>query len=110
MSYHHFGLIAAPPRAGEYLSYDPSRAPLRVREETADWLFPLLSRTPTFYQNLGQPGHGFDMAGITLVPPSSLPVLRSVCLTQHRDPSLLRLAALCKRGMAEGKFLLHYGL
>lgn len=110
MSYHHFGLIAAPPRAGEYLSYDPSRAPLRVREETADWLFPLLEKIPTFSQNLGQPSCGFDMAGITLVPPSSLPMLRSVCLTQRREPSLLRLAALCKRGMVEGSFLLHYGL
>ena len=113
MAYHHFRLVKSPPGPGEYLEWQPSADLLPLLDDTADLLFRLVDSMPSYYQNLGMPGCGFDETGITLIPPSSLPILEQAAqelFPYWGDESLLSLAQLCREGMASSSFLLHFGL
>ena len=110
MAHHDFGILAEhEERSDAYFPYTPEKfGCIRVDMDVIDAcdLFSELQDLPTYIQRISRPAQGFDEAGITLIPPGSLPRLRRAA-AQH---GLTALAALARRAEQMGCFVIHFGI
>lgn len=81
MAYHEFGILSThEEQRHAYFEYTPEKfSCIRVDMSLIDscGLFLELQDLPTYFQRISWPAYGFDEAGITLIPPDSLPRLRA---------------------------------
>lgn len=77
-----------------------------------DW-WDSLNLIKTYSHNLNKVNFGFDRWGVTLIPPSSLPQLQDIVLSDKRisiDENLLELSKLIKKAIDENKYMIYYGV
>lgn len=106
---HEFGIMERAPGPGErYDDYEPWK--YRSVAVSDDWIEPLLPKlmaADCFWHTLDQPGKGLDYAGVTLIPPASLGVVRQV---MQGFPALAPLRKLLAEAEAAGQFVIHFGI
>ena len=75
-----------------------------------EWIVPSM-KMPTYLFSLNRPSHGIDHYAVTLVPPSSLPVLLEVVKPwKEADESVRRLTGLIQEAIENGKYMIVYGV
>lgn len=73
-----------------------------------DWMLQA-DHIPTFWHNIHNPQHGIEHYAITLYPPSSLPALIQITSSREEE-EMIALTALLKKGLAENKYAISYGI
>ena len=110
MAYHEFGILSThEEQRHEYFEYTPEKfSCIRVDMSLIDscGLFLELQDLPTYFQRISWPAYGFDEAGITLIPPDSLPRLRAAA-ARH---GLTELTALVEQAEQMRCFVIHFGI
>ena len=113
-----FGIIENFYEKGDYTGYCPKKYHCIAIDDDLylnDW-WEALSRIDTF--NVGskgvlQPQKALSRWGITIIPPSSLPALLEIVLSDRRskkDKRLIAFAGLLHRAIIENKYVIHYGV
>ena len=110
MAKYEFGIMEQPPEAERrYDDYDPWNYP-RLAVIDDDALDPVLWQLrdlACYWHTLKRPARGIAEVGINLIPPESLPqMLRAL----PAEEAFLPLAALLSAAIAEGKFVILFGL
>jgi len=104
---HEFGIMLTDPKSGEtYSEYEPQKyGCVTVHDEIVERFGDSVLRDlPCFWCSVDRPEKGLAYCGITLIPPSSLPVLLKAA--GGSEP----LQKLIEKAMAENRFIIHFGL
>jgi hypothetical protein len=111
MAKHEFGIFEADPvPEGSYDTYEPEKYDCIVVDD--DYIEPLLEKLnllKTYSHRISRPIKGLVYAGITLIPPSSLPQFKKIIDTT----GLKELQVLSKKideAIQRHKFMIHYGI
>ena len=109
MAHHEFGIMPRDPVPGErYDAYEPEKYRcVCVDDARIEPLLETLAEMPTYWHTLDRPERGLAYCGITLIPPSSLPVFLSALDTSE---TWTALGGLLEEARAAGRFVIHYGL
>ena len=109
MASYEFGVMDPGPLPGvRYDAYEPENYRcIPIRDDLIDPLLNPFNAFRTYYHTLSVPGTGLTWAGITLIPPESLPGFLSVLPDgQAYD----RLRTLFREALARERFVICYGL
>ncbi|MGN1089786.1 MAG: hypothetical protein ACI4Q6_05240 [Huintestinicola sp.] len=82
-------------------------------EEYIDRWWERLMEMDTYFHTLDRPEKGLARWGITLIPPSSLPILYDIVTSDRcfgKDPQLTELGAVIWDALKRGKNIIHYGI
>ncbi len=111
MARHEFGMLESPPEPARlYETYEPERYRcLSVEDRYIEPLLPKLVDMPTFFHSLSRSGYGLAYAGITLIPPSSLPELARVLASEPGD-AYRELLELVRSAEAQKRYIIHFGI
>lgn len=111
MARHEFGVMESTPALADlYVTYEPERYRcLTVDDRYLEPLLPKLADMPTCFHGLGRPARGLAYAGITLIPPTSLPQLERV-LAAEKDDAYRELLRLVRTAEAQGRYVIHFGI
>ena len=104
---HEFGIMLTDPQPGEnYIDYEPEKySCVTVHDEIVEKFGDnVLCDLPCYWCTVDRPAKGLAYCGITLIPPSPLPVLLQAA---GESESLQRLV---EKAMAENRFVIHFGL
>lgn len=103
---HEFGIMSTDPEQGRrYDTYEPKKyGCIAVHDDLVERFAPALDSVLCYWHTLDRPEKGLAYCGITLIPPQSLPLFLDA--VTEIEP----LRNLIHRAMAEGKFIIHYGL
>ena len=108
---HDFGVIPAfDPHSPEYEEYTPEKYGCVPVDD--DDMLPVMEKLrdlDTFYHRGSRPAKGFAWCGITLIPPASLGAFLAA-VEEEKSPAFAPLAEKIREAMAEGKYMIHYGL
>ena len=109
MASYEFGIMDPGPLPGvRYDTYEPEKYRcIPVRDDLIDPLLEAFSAFGTYYHTLSVPGMGLSWAGITLIPPESLPGFLSV-LPEGSEYDGLR--TMFREARAKERFVICYGL
>ena len=109
MACHEFGLLPEMPAPGErYDAYEPERYRcICVDDDLIEPLLKKLAGMPTYWHSLDRPERGLAYCGITLIPPSSIPVFLEAL---DASEEWTALGGLPEEARAKGRFVIHYGL
>lgn len=109
MAKHEFGLMKTDPVPGvRYDEYEPQKYDcISIHDDYIEPLLPELNGIDFFWHTLDCPGKGLAYTGITLIPPSSMgDVLAVLGDWEFFAP----LRELLSRAVAEGRFVIHFGI
>lgn len=110
-----FGIIQNFDKDKIYCKYEPQKYNCVTIDDDRyinDWWQELL-KIDTYNMSLTQPQKALFRWGITLIPPESLPALLTIVENDRRyhwDSHLRALAQLLRQAIAEGKYVIHYGV
>ena len=113
-----FGMIENFNEKADYTEYSPKKYHCVAIDDDLylnDW-WAALSRIDTFNvytKGVLQPQKSLSRWGITIIPPSSLPALLDIVLSDRRskrDKRLSAFAGLIHQAITENKYLIHYGV
>ncbi len=113
-----FGIIENFNEKADYSGYFPKKYHCIAIDDDLymnDW-WESLSRIDTFNvytEGVLQPQKALSRWGITIIPPSSLPALLDIVLSDKRskkDKRLIAFANLIHRAVTENKYMIHYGV
>ncbi|MDY4105748.1 MAG: hypothetical protein SOY37_09230 [Oscillospiraceae bacterium] len=109
MASYEFGVMDPGPLPGvRYDAYEPEKYRcIPVRDDLIDPLLEAFSAFDTCYHTLSVPGTGLSWAGITLIPPDSLPGFLSVL---PDGAAYDGLRAVLRDARARNRFVICYGL
>lgn len=107
MAEHEFGIMERAPEPGvRYDDYAPWKyRSVAVSDEWIEPLLPRLRAADCFLAYLL--GKGLAYGGVTLIPPTSLGVVRQA---MEGIPGLAAVCALLAEAEAAGKFVIHFGI
>jgi hypothetical protein len=113
-----FGIIENFDEKRDYTGYCPEKYHCLAIDDDLylnDW-WNALSRIDTFNvyeKGVLQPQKALSRWGITIIPPSSLPVLLDIVLSDKRskkDKRLIAFAGMIHQAIVENKYMIHYGV
>ncbi|MBQ3490050.1 MAG: hypothetical protein IJA86_05640 [Clostridia bacterium] len=113
-----FGIIENFNENGDYTEYCPEKYHCVAIDDDRylnDW-WKALSQIDTFNvyaKGILQPQKALSRWGITVIPPSSLPALLDIVLSDKRskkDKRLIVFAGLIHQAITENKYMIHYGV
>ena len=113
-----FGIIDFFDEHGDYTEYTPERYQCVAIDDDKylnDWWDSLLEiNTFNVYgEHILQPQKALSRWGTTIIPPSSLPKLLNIVVSDKRyrqDQRLVAFALLIERAIEHGKHMIHYGV
>ena len=113
-----FGIVENFNEKADYTEYSPKKYHCVAIDDDLylnDW-WNALSYIDTFNvytKGVLQPQKALSRWGITIIPPSSLPALLDIVLSDKRskkDKRLIVLANLIHQAITENKYMIHYGV
>ena len=113
-----FGIIENFDEKADYTGYFPKKYHcVAINDDLYlnDW-WEALSRIDTFNvytKGVLQPQKALSRWGTTVIPPTSLPALLEIVLSDRRskkDKRLIAFARLLHRAIIESKYVIHYGV
>lgn len=110
-----FGIIDQFDKTMDYSDYDPEQYHCVYIDDDLyidDW-WERLVLMKTYFHRFSRPEFGLARYGVTLIPPESLPAFQDIVVSDKRineDKQLVLLARLIQKALAEGKYMIHYGV
>ena len=113
-----FGIIENFDEKADYTDYSPKKYHcVAINDDLYlnDW-WEALTRIDTFNvytKGVLQPQKALSRWGTTVIPPTSLPALLEIVLSDRRskkDKRLIAFARLLHRAIIESKYVIHYGV
>lgn len=110
-----FGIIQDFDKDKSYSTYEPHKyncVAIADDRYINDWWQELL-KIDTYNMSISQSQKALSRWGTTIIPPESLPALLAIVEKDRRyrwDRRLRVLAKLLRRAIAEGKYVIHYGV
>lgn len=113
-----FGIIEYFDEYGDYTEYAPERYQCVAIDDDKylnDWWNSLLEIDTfnVYSKHIMQPQKALSRWGITIIPPSSLPKLLNIVVSDkryRRDKRLVDFALLIQRAIEHEKYMIHYGV
>ena len=113
-----FGIIENFNEKGNNTKYDPEKYGCVAIDDDKylnDWWNALLEidTLNVYSKRILQPQKALSRWGITIIPPSSLPKLLEIVISDkryRRDKRLQALAVLIRQAMEREKYMIHYGV
>lgn len=113
-----FGIIASFDESGDYTEYAPERYHCVAIDDDKylnDWWNSLLEidTFSVFSEHILQPQKALSRWGITIIPPSSLPRLLNIVVSDERyrrDKRLVAFAFLIRQAIEREKYMIHFGV
>ena len=113
-----FGMIENFDEKGDYTKYAPEKYGCFAIDDDKylnDWWNALLEidTLNVYSKRILQPQKALSRWGITIIPPSSLPKLLEIVISDkryRRDKRLQALAVLIRQAMEREKYMIHYGV
>ena len=113
-----FGIIENFNEKADYTEYCPKKYHCVAIDDDLylnDWwsALSLIDTYNVYSKGLLQPQKALSRWGITIIPPSSLPALLDIVLSDKRskkDKRLIVFAGLLHRAIMENKYVIHYGV
>ena len=113
-----FGMIENFDEKGDYTKYAPEKYGCIAIDDDKylnDWWNALLEidTLNVYSKRILQPQKALSRWGITIIPPSSLPKLLEIVISDkryRRDKRLQALAVLIRQAMEREKYMIHYGV
>lgn len=113
-----FGVIECFDKYGDYTKYTPERYHCVAIDDDKylnDWWDSLLEIDTfnVFSEHILQPQKALSRWGITIIPPSSLPKLLNIVVSDkryQRDERLVAFASLIRQAIEHKKYMIHYGV
>ena len=111
MAKHEFGIFETDPKSeGSYDTYKPEKYNcIAVDDDYIEPLFEKLRLLETYSHRISRPSKGLEYAGITLIPPSSLPKFKKI-IDSAGVTELKGLSKIIDEAMQRHKFMIHYGI
>lgn len=109
MAKHEFGIMQEPPQKGQrYDEYDPqSYNCISVNDDYLEDIVMKFNGIDFYWHTLDVPAKGIAYAGITLIPPASIPALITVIENIY---GLSELKVLLQNAYHVNKWVIHFGL
>lgn len=109
MAKHEFGIMERDPQPGErYDDYEPEKYRcVTVDDQYLEDILEDFLGIPFYWHTVDRPGNCLDYCGITLIPPSSIPLFLGA-LEGKEGFSALR--PLLRQAEERGKFVIHFGI
>ena len=104
---HEFGIMLTNPQPGEsFFDYEPEKYNcVTVHDEIVEQFGDnVLCDLPCYWCTVDRPAKGLACCGITLIPPTSLPVLL------HAAGGSEPLRKLIEKAIKENRYVIHFGL
>jgi len=107
MAKHEFGIMPAAPQKGQrYDDYLPQKYNcITVDDRHIENLD--LEHIDFFWHTLDDGGKGLAYCGVTLIPPEAIPQFIAAI---DAIPALSELESLLQKALAEGRWVIHFGL
>lgn len=113
-----FGIIEHLDAKADYTEYSPKKYHCVAIDDDLylnDWwrALSLIDTYNVYSKGVLQPQKALSRWGITIIPPSSLPALLDIVLSDKRykkDKRLIAFAGLLHRAIMENKYVIHYGV
>lgn len=113
-----FGIIECFDEHGDYTEYTPERYQCVAIDDDKylnDWWTSLLEIDTfnVYSEHILQPQKALSRWGVSIIPPSSLPKLLNIVVSEkryHQDKRLVALALLIQKAIEHGKYMIHYGV
>ena len=113
-----FGIIENFDESADYTEYSPKKYHCVAIDDDLymnDWWNALLQIDTfnVYSKGVLQPQKALSRWGITIIPPSSLPALLDIVLSDKRskkDKRLIAFAGLIHQAIIENKYMIHYGV
>lgn len=113
-----FGIIENFDESVDYTEYSPKKYHCVAIDDDLymnDWWNALLQIDTfnVYTKGVLQPQKALSRWGITIIPPSSLPALLDIVLSDRRskrDKRLIAFAGLIHQAIIENKYMIHYGV
>ena len=109
MAKHEFGIMQNAPEKGKrYDEYEPQRYNcISVDDVYVEKLDEKLIDVDFYWHTTDVSGKGLAYCGVTLIPPTSIFMLRDAV---KNEAVLSELRALSEKALEENKWIIHYGL
>ena len=113
-----FGIIENFDEKADYTGYSPKKYHCVAIDDDLylnDWwsALSLIDTYNVYSKGVLQPQKALSRWGITIIPPSSLPALLDIVLSDRRskkDKRLIAFACLIHKAITEHKYMIHYGV
>lgn len=109
MAKHEFGIMEQRPESGKaYNEYTPERYRcVSVHDDLIEPLLDEFQALPCYWHSVNRPEMGLAYCGISLIPPESLPLFRTII----RDrPGFSKLERLLTEAEEKQTFIIHFGI
>ncbi|MDD3172885.1 MAG: hypothetical protein PHF63_04370 [Herbinix sp.] len=109
-----FGIIDEFDMKKQYITYEPQKYNCITIDDNLyieDW-WSELTKMKTYFSSLNKPNVALSRAGITLIPPESLPLFESIVSNDNRinmDDNLKKLLKSIRKAKLENKYMIHFG-